>query len=84
MQPEARSRHYARDSIRRHPRSVRGHNSSRVIFSIVRDVETRTCLLPLCVRTEILGDVVDELLTLQLHLKRLGRVRHNERIRRRG
>lgn len=55
---------------------------SRVVFSIVCDVETRTCLLPLCIRAEILGDAVDELLTLQLHLERLGRVRHNERIRR--
>lgn len=31
---------------------------------------------------EILGDVVNELLTLQLHLERLRRVRHNEGIRR--
>lgn len=31
---------------------------------------------------EILGDIINELLTLQLHLERLGRVRHNEGIRR--
>lgn len=58
---------------------------SRVVLSIVCEVEARADVQPsLCVRTEILGDVVDELLTLQLHLKRLSRVRHNEGIRRAG
>lgn len=55
---------------------------SRVILSIVCRVEAWADTVPLCARVEIFSDVVNELLTLQLHLERLGRVRHNEGIRR--
>jgi len=63
-------------------RSGRGTRGSRVVLSIVRGIEAQASVQPLCARAEILGDAVDELLTLQLHLERLGRVRHDEGIRR--
>lgn len=60
----------------------RGTRGSRVVLSIVRGIEARAGVQPLCARAEILGDAINELLTLQLHLERLGRVRHDEGIRR--
>lgn len=64
-------------------RTVSGLPSRAILLVAMRGVsaQTGTRESPLCPRMEVLGDAVDQLLTLQLHLERLRRVRHDEGIR---